>query len=151
MNGLSRARMLIALGALLAVAAGATAISVIPRTLYVSAEDLARWRALPERERLDCVRRYESVVSRPDGEELLRHASEFAALPPTRQQQYRALQRLAEDVIRAEPGARRRWLLSLPPRARALQVYQLLEAKAPGELADVTRVLRAQIGARERR
>ena len=93
------------------------------------------WRSLPPSQRAAYVRSYQEIDRQPDGAEILEHAREFAGLPSQEQERLRRLWQLYEDTVRAQPASERHWLLSLPPKVRAVEVYRVLAANAADELA----------------
>jgi len=92
------------------------------------------WCGLSRDERLAYVRRYEALRGRADIGEVWRRCAAFAALSPTEQQRRRELREAMEEVLRSQTPARRRALLGLHERARAEQLYRLLEEQSPDTL-----------------
>jgi hypothetical protein len=88
-----------------------------------------RWKALPLREQVACVRCYQQVAQRPDGNEVLAHAAAFAGLTAAGQDTYRALEKALQATLHEQPSDQRRRLLALPGTARALAVFQIMQAR----------------------
>lgn len=129
----------------------AVAAAVATLMLYAPAERGApaaapgtraeRWRALPLEEQSQLVGWYRAVARRPDAAVVLRRAREFAALDGKEQEALRLLGQELLQQLEAQPAARRRLLWSLHERARAEEVYRLLEREAPERIAALRRQL----------
>ena len=94
-----------------------------------------RWCALPKAARQAHVLRYRMVSRRADAPTVFEHARAFAALPAAEQGELRLLSGVLQDVLGQQPAPRQRALLALHQRARAEEVYRILQREQPERLA----------------
>jgi hypothetical protein len=98
-----------------------------------------RWRAwysLSSAERLVLVRDYQAVTRHTKATDVFRRARTYAALPSIARERLQALHSMLWDVINSQPAAHRRILRSMHERARAEEVFRLLERDMPYRLAE---------------
>ena len=94
------------------------------------------WYSISPAERLVYVRGYRAVTRHTKAVDVFRWARAYAALPREARERSRLLHSLLWDVINSQPAAHRRILLSMHERARAEEVFRLLERDMPGRLAE---------------
>ena len=113
--------------------------------------DSARWAALSQAQRFECVQRYQALVRRPDGQTALGQAREFAGLSAEEQVRRRGLHEILQTVLDRQSPAERRELLRLPARARAYFVYRAMVADLPEWLSKLQALRPEKGGAAPRR
>jgi len=96
-----------------------------------------RWQQLSADRRQQCVEWHRRLHRRADYGQVLREARAFAALSDRARDRLRYLNGVLEEIAGTQPVNRRRFLLSLPQRARAIELYRILEQEAPARLAEV--------------
>lgn len=93
-----------------------------------------RWQRMSRADRSAFVAQYDALSRRPDADQALAAASEFAALPPERRERLRELNALVERAVAEQPPVKRRWLESLPGDAQAVELMRLLRSDYPEQL-----------------
>jgi hypothetical protein len=96
-----------------------------------------RWYQLSADRRQQCIDWYRRLHRRPDYAQVLREARAFAGLSQRQRDRLRYLNTVLDEIIEKQPAHRRRFLLGLPPPARAVELYRTLEQEAPSRLAEV--------------
>lgn len=114
-----------------------------PPSVTRAVDPWERWRHLDVAQRAAHLRSYQALAQQGDAAAVLRHARQFAQLPPQRRQALRELQAAFQDVLQWQGPVGRKDLLRSTPRARAFFVYQTLAATDPERLARLGEQLEA--------
>lgn len=85
-----------------------------------------RWYALDPREQAQYLQLHREISQRGDQSRIWDAARDFARADHRARERMRRIVGVTAEVIRRQPPTQRGALLTLPPRARALMIYNLL-------------------------